>query len=477
MFFIGLTVFLSSIYIVLKIVLFFILAFVLFSCHKESFTSNADAPLIPTVDTLRFDTVFTTTGSITQSFKILNNNSDGIHISSVKLAGGAASPFQINVGGQSGIQINNFDISKNDSAYVFVSVHINPTLVNTPFIVRDSIEITYNGNTSKVQLEAYGQNAHFFRNRVVSSDETWQSGLPYIILGKLTVDALAQLTIEKGCKIYVHADAPIIINGTLQVNGEKWDSTKVVFTGDRLDDPYNGFPASWPGIVFTGSSNNNTIQYGVIKNAYQAIAVQNPSATAHPKLVLKQTEISNAYDVGLLGINSSIQAENVLVSNCGKNVVLTGGNYHFTHCTVASYANSLLQHKDPVLFVSNAFNQNTAVSNLNAVFQNCIFWGEGNTLVTDEAVVANVGGTSFSVLFDHVLWKMKNIPSDAVMKDTINNQLPLFDSINTAKNYYNFRLKENSPALNTGTATQVLIDLDGNPRPVGLPDLGCYEKQ
>ncbi|WP_315824928.1 choice-of-anchor Q domain-containing protein [Paraflavitalea speifideaquila] len=41
---------------------------------------------------------------------------------------------------------------------------------------------------------------------------------------------------------------------------------------------------------------------------------------------------------------------------------------------------------------------------------------------------------------------------------------------------YNFRLKEESPALNKGKATTLTIDLDGNPRPVGLPDLGCYEK-
>ncbi|HYM93444.1 MAG TPA: choice-of-anchor Q domain-containing protein, partial [Chitinophagaceae bacterium] len=59
----------------------------------------------------------------------------------------------------------------------------------------------------------------------------------------------------------------------------------------------------------------------------------------------------------------------------------------------------------------------------------------------------------------------------------INNMEPQFDSISTFKNYYNFRLKATSPAINKGVNTGVTNDLDGNPRPVGLPDLGCFEKQ
>jgi hypothetical protein len=59
----------------------------------------------------------------------------------------------------------------------------------------------------------------------------------------------------------------------------------------------------------------------------------------------------------------------------------------------------------------------------------------------------------------------------------INNQPPLFDSTNTQKNYYDFRLQTSSPAINKGIATGVITDLDGKPRPVGIPDLGCFEKQ
>jgi hypothetical protein len=59
----------------------------------------------------------------------------------------------------------------------------------------------------------------------------------------------------------------------------------------------------------------------------------------------------------------------------------------------------------------------------------------------------------------------------------INNQPPLFDSVNVSKRYYDFHLQSASPAINKGTNAAVTKDLDGKLRPVGLPDLGCYEKQ
>jgi hypothetical protein len=458
--------------------LLIIAAVFFFACKKESFTNNSSAFLQTTVDTLHFDTVFTSTGSFTQVVKIINNNKKSIHISSVRLAGGTSSTFKINVDGITGPQVTNIDVANDDSVYVFVTVSINPNTANLAFIVRDSIEINYNGNLKFIQLDAYGQNANFLRNKKVTGSETWNNNLPYVILGRLTVDTNATLTINKGCRIYVHADAPIIVNGTLQVKGEKWDSTKVVFTGDRLDEPYRNYPASYPGIIFTGVSKNSVLNYAIIKNAYQGIVVTEPSAGT--KLTLNETIIDNAYDAGLIGINSSITAKNLLVSNCGKNIFLVkGGNYNFTHTTVASFSNNYIQHREPALVITNFLSQNNVLitNNLNAVFRNSIFWGEANGLVEDEVVVLKQGSTSFNVLFDQILWRVKTAPANSTINGIINNQNPIFDSVNTSERFYSFRLKPTSPAINKGVATSVNLDLDGLPRPVGLPDLGAYEKQ
>jgi len=460
-----------------KDLFFFTIVFALFfSCKKEGVTTSADAILRTDVDTLHFDTVFTTTGSFSQLFKIINENDKTIKVSSVRLAGGTASPFKINVDGIPGPETRDIEIASNDSAYVYITVSINPNATNLPFIVRDSIEINYNGNKRWVQLDAYGQNAHFFRNTTITTNEVWNNDLPYVVLGRLTVQPNITLTINKGCKIFMHGDAPFIVSGTLQVNGN--DSSRVIFSGDRLDEPYRDFPASFPGLIFTQSSKNNIINYAIIKNAYQAVIAVEPASGT--KLTLNESIIDNAYDIGLFGINTSITAKNLLVSNCGKNIVLVqGGTYNFTHCTVASFSNIYIQHKEPVLLLSNFLKQDNVVTtgNLNATFRNCIFWGESGGLVKSEVVTAKQGTAAFNVLFDNVLWGVPSAPENVTITGTnIKDQNPQFDSINVSDQFYSFRLKQTSPAKDKGVNAGVTIDLDGKSRPVGLPDLGAYEK-
>lgn len=447
----------------------------LFSCRKDSFITSSDARVLISADTLKYDTVFASAGSVYQTFTIINDNKQKLRLSALKIMGGNASFFKMNVDGVAGFQFNNIEINGNDSIYVFVQVNINPSTGTLPFIIRDSIQVSYNGNDKFVQLEAWGQNAHFFRDKVITSNQTWDNDLPYVILGSLFVDENNTLTINKGCRIYVHANAPVVVDGTLQVNGLKDTADRVYFQGDRLDEPYKDYPAGWPGIFFRSNSKDNMLNYAVIKNTYQAIGITGPSVNANAKLTLNECVIDNGYDAGIVAVNSNIIARNCLISNCGKNLFLVqGGDYQFTHCTVATYANSFINHKDPVLTLSN-FADNTAAG-LTASFLNCIFWGE-NGLVDDEVVVVKNGSTAFNVNFDHVLWKVKNAPGNITSNGIINNQPPLFDSINTSRNYYNFRLTPSSPALNAGLNTGTMIDLDGNPRPVGLPDLGCFEKQ
>lgn len=449
--------------------------FLLLSCGKEPFIRSADARLSVSADTLKYDTVFVSAGSVYQRLVIKNENDRQLRISSIDLSGGTGSVFKMNVDGVAGSGFSDIVIRANDSLYVFVQVNVDPSASGLPFVLRDSISIRFNGNEKKVQLEAWGQNARFLRNHVLNADETWNNDLPYVILGSLQVPAGKTLTIDKGSRIYMHADAPLVINGRLRVLGEKDTADRVYFQGDRLDEPYKNYPASWPGIYFLDEATDNLLQYAVIRNAYQAIGLQGPSGNSQPKLLLYESVIDNAWDAGIIALNSSITARNCLISNCGKNILLAeGGQYQFTHCTVVSYANRFVEHKEPVLSLSNAAGSGSAA--LDAVFRNCIFWGD-NGLVNDEVQVERSGSAPFNVLFDYNLWKVQNNPSGVTINQVINNQPPLFDSVNTIQSVYNFRLKEGSPALNKGTVTSVSTDLDGRPRPAGLPDLGCFEKQ
>ena len=463
-------------------VLVALIVFLTISCKKDTTITSANAKLSTSIDTLYFDTIFTSTGSVTRYFRIFNNNDQKLRLGSVLLKGGVNSSFKINVDGFTGPVINDVEIEANDSVYVFVTAKIDPTATNIPFVIQDSILIAYNGNEKWVQLAAWGQNANFYRSRAITGNESWTKTKPYVILDGLFVAPGATLTIHAGTKIFVHADAPIIIDGTLKVFGEKYDSTRVLIRGDRLDEPYRNFPAAWPGIYLRETSVNNELNFLNIQNAYQGIVVAEPSQNANPKLTINETIIDNCYDAGILAIHSSIKAKNCLISNCGKNLVLVnGGNHEFSHCSVVSVSNNFITHKDPVLLLTNFIQDGSSLISkpLSAVFRNCLFWGENGT-TEDEVVVNKQGSASLDVDFQNCLWKVKKDPmSTGGVKSSniIANQQPAFDSINIQRNFYSFRLKDGSPGVNKGTPTAIFTDLDGNPRPVGLPDIGCYEKQ
>ena len=457
--------------------LLIIFSHLFFSCKKDSFITNAGAKLGISANSLKYDTVFTSTGSVTQSFKISNNNNQKLLLSSVKLMGGTGSEFKINVNGITAQEVNDIEVAANDSIYVFVTVTINPSVTNLPFLVKDSIRIAYNGNTNFVQLEAYGQNAHFLHNAVIKGNKSWPNDLPYVIIGGVRVDTNVVLTIDPGCKIYAHADAPIIIDGSLIINGTK--DNPVVFTGDRLDEGYKDFPASWPGIYFRSSSKNNVLNFTTVKNAYRAIFTQNPSDNINPKVQIHQCIVDNAYDAGILCVNSSLFADNILVSNCGSNInIIYGGVYNFTNCTVAAYS-TFINHKKPVLSVNNFAEKDGAAvtTDLTALFTNCIFWGEDGE-VKDEVQVSKQGSNTFIVSFDHCLYKAATDPANSDIIEPIKNQNPMFDSINVSKRFFDFHTSnDTAPGINKGAQTLLLQDLDGKNRIDGKPDIGCYEKQ
>ncbi|MES2850188.1 MAG: hypothetical protein V4685_14110, partial [Bacteroidota bacterium] len=153
--------------------LFFAFFLSISSCKKDSFITSATARLSTSADSIKYDTVFTSIGSTTQSFTIRNENDQKLLVSSIKIMGSSSSPYKININGLAATEARDIEIAAEDSIYVFVTVNINPNLNDLPFIVKDSIQIQYNGNTKFVQLEAFGQNANFLRNRMIDVNTTW----------------------------------------------------------------------------------------------------------------------------------------------------------------------------------------------------------------------------------------------------------------------------------------------------------------
>ena len=96
---------------------------IFYSCSDEdSFTADRNSVLEFSQDTIAFDTVFTGITTPTERFYVYNKNDKGVRIASVKLEKGGTSGFLINVDGQNGTNINDVQVLKKDSIFVFVKL-------------------------------------------------------------------------------------------------------------------------------------------------------------------------------------------------------------------------------------------------------------------------------------------------------------------------------------------------------------------
>ena len=106
---------------------FLILFVLLFSCRKEDeIIGSASANIKLSTDSISFDTVFTTIGSITKNFRIYNPYKESIKISSIQLKKQNNSQFRINIDGLPGNQTD-IVIPAKDSIFGFVEVTVDPT--------------------------------------------------------------------------------------------------------------------------------------------------------------------------------------------------------------------------------------------------------------------------------------------------------------------------------------------------------------
>lgn len=450
-----------------------------FSCKKDKFLTQGGEISFST-DTLKFDTVFTTVGSVTRSFKLYNTNSKRIKIDEIKLEGGASSPFRMNIDGEPTKNIQGVEIAPNDSIYVFVALTVNPTSGTLPFLVNEKVQVTLNGNMSELPLEAYGQDAHYVVDSILDS-QTWTNDKPYVIVHSALVDSAQTLTIQKGCRIYMHADSKLYVAGTLRVFGTKSDS--VIFQGDRLDRDYFGYkdyPGEWRGIHFLGTSQLNTLNYCIVKNAGltdAAIYVQPPTYPIGGNFMLEMNKcvVANSAGYGILAFNTRMNLNNCLVHTCGLQnlAIVEGGTYQLNFCTIATYGGIGINHAQQpsaVIFNYRDISLTEYVgADLKATINNCIIDGS----LEDEIVFNAKGSGIFDVTVNNCAFKRKNaFPAGTVSpNNTLLNQDPQF----VDENKWDFHLQSTSPLKGAGVSVPIIIDdLDDMSR-LNPPSIGCYE--
>lgn len=475
----------------------FLLIMVVMACQKDPFAgSDADADFGFSNDTVHFDTIFTTFGSTTKSFKVYNQGNDPVTFNEIRLMGGSQSFFRLNINGRDQSEIRDITLRGKDSLYVFVEVTIDGSDENNPIFINDSIVFSANNNTKFVQIEAWGQNVHLYDADVIEEDEVWTNDKPYVIYNNVTIDSNSTLTIEEGVRVHSHFRSSIIVEGRLLVNGTL--ENPVVFQADRLEEDYEDTPSQWGTIVFFPNSTGNVIKNAVIKNAITGMQVGLLTEYETVEVTLENVVIKNMSFAGIYAFGANITGMNVEISNCTETLMalFRGGEYAFHHCTFGNYKTSaggsnvlhagiylsnyytFPDYRDP--FTGEIFDIHFGGDLLKADFKNSIIYGTNE----DELVLADTSLNIYEYRFENCI--IKNSGEDIDTTDTERfkniywNKDPGFimitdDSLDLALDSAAFAIDKGNPAL-LDEIPELRQDILGNSRDSdAAPDPGAYE--
>ncbi len=470
-------------------------------CKKDELVTDEFTSLEFSTDTVYFDTVLVTLGSVTQYFKIYNPYDQPLEIDRLFLAGGEQSFFRLNVDGTKGNDLRNIRIARKDSIFVFVEATIDPLDANNPLLIKDSVVCVVNSNQQDVKLMAYGQDVHLFKNEIFQT-QTWTNEKPYLIVNNAAIDSNEVLTIEPGTHIYLTNNSSLIVWGRLEAIGTHGEP--IVFTGARFDDRYEESAGQWGTVFIHQRSTGNIMEHVIIKNAQAGLQVGYPDEDRSSSIELRNCMILNSSAVGIYTFNSNIIAYNTIIADCGSIAILIqmGGQYNFYHCTISNvsayypdfYANDYKPRNLPSLIYTNYFTgleldmdyrpvEVTYPKDLELNFSNSIIDG----ILDNEVYYDSISSAGLNYTFDHCLLKIHedSIPKFDATKfiSVIFNEDPDFVNDSIALDEYNFELNSNSAAADAGSIDviqgipQLQFDFSGNSRTIdGFPDIGAFER-
>lgn len=483
------------------------------SCRKDFSTIPSFGELEFSKDTVFLDTIFTNIGSATYNLKVYNRSNDDITIPNITLERGTVSNYRLNVDGIPGKSFQNIDILAKDSIFIFVETTIDIASVSNP-LYTDRILFDNGMNQQDVKLVTLVQDANFIfpgrdpftlkidsltldgeattiKGRFLTNDElTFTNTKPTVIYGYAAVSSNNTLTIPPGAKVYFHDNSGLIIDtdASLKVNGTLND--KVIFEGDRLENSFSSLPGQWGTIWLRAGSKENVINHAEIKNGIIGILVDSISSASTPTLTLKNSEIINHSNFGVLARETSIHGENVVIGNSGEASLacIIGGSYNFTHSTFANYWSNGIRSLPSVLINNYYTYTNTSGQEIietrdliTANFTNCIIDGNNNIeFLPDKAEggVFNFKLTNSLVKFSDVNNALEGVTEIDFDNPNLYENI-LLNGVTHFRNPSNndYIIGQDSQAINFGNisgATLVPADILGIIR-TDSPDAGAYQ--
>lgn len=497
------------------------------SCRKDFEFQASTGSLGFSKDTIYLDTIFANIGSSTYNLKVYNNSNEDISIPNVKLQNGENSGYRLNVDGQAGKNFNDVQILAKDSLFIFIETTFNTNnelLLSDAFLYTDKILFDTGENQQDVDLVTLVKDAVFIypdkdnttgiietltltidgqpveteiQGRNLLADElTFTNQKPYVVYGYAAVPTGETLTINAGARVHFHSNSGLLVSegATLNVNGalsadQEVLENEVIFEGDRLEPLFSDIPGQWGTIWLFEGSINNTINYATIKNATVGVLSDGNANAVTDKLTITNSQIYNVSTFGILGRNTSIAAENLVLNNAGQASfgATFGGKYNVTHSTIANYWNSSFRQFPALLinnFVTDTDNNAFITELTEANFNNCIIYGNDNPELLIDELQDETNPVTFNFKFTNCLLRFQDNSNffsspNYDFEDVTHYENMIFNQDPNFKAPFenDLIIGENSAGNNQGNttfATQVPNDILGTSR-TASPDLGAYQ--
>jgi hypothetical protein len=501
-------------------------------CKPREEELQTSGGLAFSADTVKFDTVFTTLRTVTKRLWVYNRNPRAVNVDLVSLDNPAASPYTLIINGDLKQAANNLYIRGNDSLLILVRAQLKDDGGSgraKDLVVQEKLNFRTNGQEQAVLLRSFGQNIYLHDGTAqpvaLPCGAVWTKDRPHVLYGTVVVPQGCTLRIKPGTRIYAHAGAALIVQGTLLVNAPSdyapgtspTDTVKatnpniVRFVGDRSGEAqYATAPGQWTGLLFDATSHGNVIRYAQIQNAAYGALLFNPTNSPNqPDLLLQNsiiryisgasanfagaatqlasyTLLGITEGAGILSFSGKVTVENTLFSDCYEYALrgYGGGSYSLNYCTIANYPATAAVRKTASLTFTNL----SAVdgkprnpSGLAVNLQNSIVWGSfEDELYLDgyEEYKANVNvqNTLLRTQLYAATTDASGKPglAKAGLNNTVNEDPKFVRSSAGASSDY--RPGAGSPALARKTAVFPFVqrDLLNLLRNTSTPDLGAY---
>ena len=419
------------------------IAVLLAACtDNDSFSTAPGNRLTFSTDTVKFDTLFSTVPSVTETFWVHNESSDGIRIQSVRLERTTQSGYRVNVDGTYLDPVGtDFEVRKGDSILVFVEVTTHENHAKEPQLVEDNLLFTLeNGTQQKVNLRTYSWDALKLTDLVVSRDTTIESDKPVVVYGSgIRVDSAATLTLRH-TTLYFHDGAGMDVCGQLVAEN-------CVFRGDRLDHmfdylPYDRISGQWRGISITSSSSYNILNNCEIRNAWDALDCDSTA------IQMVGTIVHNNRGVGLSARNSQVALSYCQFTNTlGDCLALKGCEAVVDHCTLGQFYPFSADRGAAFRFTNTNMPMLLLCTNtLITGYADDVVMGEmqDTTIVFDYRFadcILRTDSVADKKRFERIIWET---PKDSVQGKQH------FKTIDEENLYYDFTIDSISPAFKLG---------------------------